>query len=136
MKLDHALLAAAEALANARLVVLFGSRAHGNPRPDGDVDIAVELLDDSSAARNEAIQRCAAASHRELDIVFVQDAGPQLRFEIARGGRLLFERSPRLWERFKTAAMIDWWDWQPTADMIHWGLIARLREKVASTDGA
>jgi predicted nucleotidyltransferase len=115
-----------------RLVVLFGS--HGTPRarPDSDVDLLVVLDGDTPTARLAAAAALAASFDRPVDIVFEADAGPQLRFEVARSGRPLLARSERDWVRFKTAAMIDWWDWQPTATRLHAAYLARLRGKVGA----
>ena len=70
-----------------RLVVLFGS--HGTPRarPDSDVDLLVVLDGDTPTARLAAAAALAASFDRPVDIVFEADAGPQLRFEVARSGR-------------------------------------------------
>jgi hypothetical protein len=54
-----------------------------------------------------------------------------LRFEIASNGQLLIERVPYMWVDFKAAAMIDWWDWAPTARIIHDASIKRLQERVS-----
>ncbi len=51
-----------------------------------------------------------------------------LRFQIARDGAVLVARKKRLWPRFKARAMVDWWDWAPTARKIHAAYIRRLRE--------
>src|SRR5205823_482042 len=54
-------------------------------------------------------------------------APPQLRFEIARSGVLLFERTNGAWTRERARAMVDWWDWAPLARRIHDRAVARLR---------
>lgn len=118
--------------AEVRLVVAFGS--HGSPRAraDSDVDILVALDDDTPAARASVGAALAGAFEAPVDLVFEADAGPQLRFEVARTGRPLLARSPREWTRFKTAAMLDWWDWQPTAARMHAAYIERLRAQVGA----
>ncbi len=115
-----------------RLVVAFGS--HGTPRarPDSDVDLLVALDDDTPEARFAAAAALSAYFDRDVDVVFNSDAGPQVRFEVARTGRPLAARSPQEWTRFKTAAMIDWWDWQPTATRMHAAYVARLRAKLGA----
>lgn len=102
------------------LAAVFGSVARGEARDGSDVDVAV-LLDEGSASRRGAIEA-------ELG----RAAGPpQLRFEIARDGRLLFERRPYAWADFRARAMIDWWDWAPTAARIHHAAAERLRRRAA-----
>ena len=34
---------------------------------------------------------------------------------------------PGLWTHFKARAMVDWWDWAPTARKIHRAAMQRLR---------
>jgi hypothetical protein len=51
----------------------------------------------------------------------------QLRFEIARGGLVLVERQPYAWADFCAKAMIEWWDWAPTARLIHRAAANRSR---------
>jgi hypothetical protein len=42
----------------------------------------------------------------------------------------LVEAKPHLWVDFKAKAMVDWWDWAPTARMMQAVAIRRLRERV------
>jgi hypothetical protein len=63
------------------------------------------------------------------EIVFFDDAPPQLRFEIARSGLVVAERLPGLWVRERARAMVDWWDWAPLARRMHAAAIARLRRE-------
>jgi hypothetical protein len=44
-------------------------------------------------------------------------------------------RDPGDWADFRARAMIDWWDWAPTARMINDAAIRRLQEKVGTTRG-
>jgi hypothetical protein len=70
-----------------------------------------------------------AAARRPIDLVRLDTAPPLLRFEIARTGRVLVEREEHGWADFRAHAMIDWWDWAPTARMMHATMAARLREE-------
>ena len=99
------------------LAVLFGSEARGTSRSDSDVDLLV-----SGVNRPELRAFETAASRvlgREVDAIVVEDAPPLLRWEVARDGALLVERTPGAWVELKRRAMIDWWDWGPTARTIH-----------------
>ena len=79
--------------------------------------------------------RLAAALSRSAgktaDVVYLDEVPPLLRFEIARDGVLLLEGAPHSWKDFRARAMIDWWDWAPTARRIQREVIARLKEKAA-----
>ena len=99
--------------------MLFGSTARGAARPDSDVDLLIDGL-----ARRELRELEVAASRavgREVVAVASTDASPLLRWEVARDGLLLLER-PGAWVDFKRRAMIDWWDWGPTARALHQSL--------------
>lgn len=109
-------------------MALFGSTARGAGTGHSDVDIAV-LLDEVSA-RHGVEAALGRAAGRTVDLIDLETAPPQLRFEIARDGRLLVERRPHAWADFRARAMIDWWDWAPTARMIHGAAAKRLREQL------
>ena len=110
------------------LGVLFGSHARGTAHRGSDVDVAVRLSRDSLAERREIELALGRAAGRPIDVVHVDESPPLLRFEIARGGKLLFERQPHVWADFRARAALDWWDWAPTARRIHASAAARLRE--------
>ncbi len=111
------------------LCVLFGSHATGCARPGSDVDVALLLSDDSPAAMRHAEIHFQRALHGKADVTFLNVAAPQLRFEIARSGALVFERQAGIWVRERARAMVDWWDWAPIARRIHAAAIGRLREQ-------
>jgi uncharacterized protein len=119
-----------------RLAAAFGSVARGQERPQSDVDVGVLLSPDTSELRAGLEAALGRAAGRELDLVVLDSAPPLLRFEVARDGVLLLERSPHLWADFRARAMIDWWDWAPTARMIQDAAIARLRERSDPGHGA
>ena len=113
-----------------RLAVLFGSAARGQSGPGSDLDVGVLLEpgQESAAALEVALAR---ATGRRLDLVRLDAAPPLLRFEIARDGRVLLERAPHAWADFRARAMTDWWDWAPTARLLHDAAVSRLRGALA-----
>jgi len=113
-----------------RLAVLFGSTARGQARPQSDVDLGVLLDPDTPDVRLKAETELGRAAGRSVDVVFLNQAPPLLRFEIAKEGVLLHQDQDHLWTDFKTRAMLDWWDWEPIAKRIEDALIQRLRQKV------
>jgi predicted nucleotidyltransferase len=119
---------ALEPVPAVRLAVMFGSAASGSDRPDSDLDVGVSLTraDVDLSALTVALER---ATGRVVDLVALDTAPPLLRFEVARQGVLLVEREPHAWAEFRARAMIDWWDWAPTARMAHRVMAARLREE-------
>lgn len=114
--------------ANVRLAVLFGSAAKGALNSDSDIDIGVSMEGNRhvAPALRVALER---ALGRPVDVVMLDEAPPLVRFEIARGGVVLVERHPHGWADFRAHAMIDWWDWAPTARMMHEVMAARLRDE-------
>jgi predicted nucleotidyltransferase len=127
----EALRAALTGLAAVRLAVLFGSTVRGGGGPRSDLDLALRLKPASAAARREAVAVAGRAAGRVVDAVDLDAAPPLLRFQIARYGVVLVEREADLWVKFKARAMVDWWDWAPTARRLHAAYLRRLRQEVA-----
>lgn len=121
--------AAASPIDALELVVLFGSRATGRFTPRSDIDLAVASSLPPGPARSALEVELARAVGVGADIVFLDEAPPQLRFEIAKSGRVVLERAPGLWVRERARAMVDWWDWAPMARRLHAAAIARLRRE-------
>ena len=67
---------------------------------------------------------------RPVDVTLLNTAPPLLRFEVARDGVVLTERRPGAWTDFRTRAMIDWWDWAPTARRLWATAAERLRDRI------
>jgi len=114
-----------------RLAAAFGSVARGEERLGSDLDLGLLLDSDSLDLRREVEVVLGRAARREVDFVYLNEAPPLVRFEIARDGVLLLERSPGDWADFKAHAMIDWWDWAPTARMITRTILERQKERLA-----
>lgn len=113
-----------------RLAVLFGSVAREEERPGSDLDLALLLDPESSTLRWEIEAALGRAAGREVDFVYMNEAPPLLRFEIARDGMVLLEHRPGDWTDFKAHAMIDWWDWAPTARRITETILRRQKERL------
>jgi predicted nucleotidyltransferase len=113
-----------------RLAVLFGSAARGQDAAARDLDLGVLLEEAGGASLWEIEKAVAATLRRPFDLVDLHRAPPLLRFQIARDGRLLVEREEGDWKRFKVRALLDWWDWAPTARQLHRIAAQRLRESV------
>jgi predicted nucleotidyltransferase len=119
------------AMPAVRLAVLFGSVARGEERAGSDVDVGVRLDPDSSALRQEIEVALGRAARRDVDLVFLDEAPPLLRFEIATDGVIHVERQPHDWADFRMHAMIDWWEWAPHARKIENAALERLRASAA-----
>lgn len=119
-----------EQFADIRLAVLFGSAARGAIGAKSDLDIGVLLRGrDENGLLPELRITLERATGRVVDLISLHEAPPLLRFEIARGGRVLVQRDPHGWADFRAHAMIDWWDWAPTARMVHQTVARRLAQE-------
>lgn len=119
-----------QTMPSVRLAVLFGSAARRTAGPANDLDVGI-LLDrgaEHSSALAVALERAVGGP---VDVIWLDAAPPLLRFEIARDGLVLVERDSHAWADFRAHAMIDWWDWAPTARMMHTVMAARLQEEAA-----
>jgi predicted nucleotidyltransferase len=113
-----------------RLAAAFGSVARGEERLGSDLDLALLLDTDSTPRRWEIEGALGRTAGREVDFVYLNEAPPLLRFEIATDGVLLLERHSGDWADFRARAMIDWWDWAPTAKMITETVLRRQKERL------
>lgn len=131
MDLKQALSSYLQGQPAVELAVLFGSRARQQSSLASDVDIGLAFASemDSRSLRREIEIGLGRAARSDVDIVFLKEAPPLLRFEIARDGQLLIERKPYAWADFKAKAMIDWWDWEPIARRVNQYIIRKMKEE-------
>jgi hypothetical protein len=115
------------------LAVLFGSAARNRAGRESDLDVGL-ILDEGQAPAARIAVALERATGRTVDLVRLDQAPPLLRFEIARTGQVIIERRPHAWSDFRARAMVDWWDWAPTARMLHEAAAARVRQ--GATPGA
>jgi predicted nucleotidyltransferase len=82
-----------------QLCVVFGSQASGRAHSHSDVDLAVwPAFPPLPAGRLRWLRELETALDREVSLVLISPAlDPVVGFEIARQGRLVFEREPGLW---------------------------------------
>jgi predicted nucleotidyltransferase len=110
------------------LAVLFGSAARGGTRAR-DLDIGVWLTADDTSELLSINTALGRALRRPVDLTLLNTAPPLLPFEVARDGAVLIERRPGAWTDFRTRAMLDRWDWAPTARRLFATAAERLRER-------
>lgn len=80
---------------NVRFAVLFGSAARGDAGADSDVDLLVDLADDSWERRQRLITSVEQALDRPVDIVVLERArrrDPSLVLAALDEGRVLVDR--------------------------------------------
>jgi predicted nucleotidyltransferase len=72
-------------------VVLFGSLTRGDARPDSDIDLAVEGLPPERTFR--ALARAAEVAGRQVDLVPIESARPEVLAIIEREGEVILGQS-------------------------------------------
>ncbi|HEX9942590.1 MAG TPA: nucleotidyltransferase domain-containing protein [Thermoanaerobaculia bacterium] len=113
--LDEAILRAVEGVPGISVLVVFGSRARGNPRPDSDLDVAVLPESRDSRDRRHLQARVAAALAElapggRVDVVILDEAGDVLRQRIMETGRVLLCRDPEAWKELRVRTMREYGD--------------------------
>lgn len=111
---------------------LFGSRATGRARAESDVDVAVLLNEEDSAARFERrLQMMVEVSDvcgREADVIVLNDVPPILQNQVLRYGRLLFERDRRARVEFEVLSRRIYFDYKPVLDRQTRELFREIKE--------
>jgi predicted nucleotidyltransferase len=99
------------------LVAIFGSLAKGRATERSDVDIGVLIERRPLDALNWELELeadlCSALPGREVDLTVLNDASAALRFEVARTGVAIFERTAGTWSRFRSYAARAYYDEEP-----------------------
>lgn len=116
-------------------VYIFGSRAQGTPGPLSDYDYAV-LLKERGHTRGDALHEqlyeiFSEISPRTLendiiDIVFLRDAGLELRFHVIRYGKILFDANSKARLDFESQTTLLYCDYRPILDEFDRTLVESL----------
>jgi predicted nucleotidyltransferase len=91
------------ALPALRLLAVFGSVATGRATDRSDVDLAVEC---DAGVDRLAVHRLVAErlGTDAVDVVDLRRTSPLLAFQVARDGRVVYERTPGLFRQFQSLA--------------------------------
>jgi predicted nucleotidyltransferase len=129
--LDEQILAAVQEIPGIVVLVVFGSRARGTPRPDSDLDVAV--LPESADSRDRRhLQAKIASALAELapddrvDVVFLDEAGVVLRQRIMETGRVLLCRDSATWKELRVRTMREYADGEWSRRLFREAQIRRL----------
>jgi len=104
------------------IVYLYGSRVEGVSRPNSDFDLGVVFQDPSVLENSLQVysefydlfsEEFPVTFQREVDIVFLQRASIQLRFEVVNKGKVLFEISPCVRVKFEEEVIRKYLDFAP-----------------------
>jgi predicted nucleotidyltransferase len=120
-----ALTSLAASYPSVELVVVFGSQVTGTARPDSDVDVGV--LGGGFWHQLAVGTTVGKQLNKEPHVVDLGTAGEWLRFQVARDGVLLYQRTSDAWVEFKAKAMIAYWDVAPLIALTTEGVRRQLR---------
>ena len=112
VKIDQAILARVCEEFSLSFVVLFGSQLPGRKGLKGDYDIAVFSEDKISDDEDlELVSRFSQILESDaVDVVILNFAAPLIQYEVATYARLLYERNPGSFDRFRWQAVQRWND--------------------------
>ena len=106
-KLLHGSVGVARAAAGLDLLVLYGSRARGDARPNADWDFGY-VADGSMDAAGLLAALVEVLGDDDIDLVDLGRASGLLRFRAARDGLLVYESAPGAFDRYRLAAASFW----------------------------
>ena len=112
---------------DVQLVALFGSLARGQALRTSDADFAV--LGGSFWQGLSLGAALGSALGREPHVVELETASDLLRMQVARDGKLVFEREPGLWVRFRAESVVRWMDVAPMVELCAAGVRKRLQQE-------
>ena len=113
-RLVEKITAIVEKLPNLKLLILFGSRARGEHKPDSDWDFAV-LYKERSAQKDISsllkiytlLEQALEIPEDKIDVIDLKECSPILAHYVARDGQLLYERETGLFEVFKEKFLMN-----------------------------
>jgi predicted nucleotidyltransferase len=91
------------AMPDLQLLILFGSAVRGRTVAESDVDLGVRC-NGPADLDNLYLEIAPRLGTDRLDLIDLRRAGPLLAFQVARTGRLLFERHPGTFREFQSLA--------------------------------
>lgn len=108
------------------VLVLFGSRARGESRPDSDWDFGfLSNQNVDQEAMTQALARLTGAER--IDLVDLNRANGLLRYLVAAEGALVYERRTGAFMDFREAAVQFWCDAEPVLSRAYEEVLAKLR---------
>lgn len=109
----------AQVFPEIQLVYLFGSRATGRDHAASDTDLAILLQKPPRSLAFKTRLIAALETEGPIDLTLLNTAGSVLKYQVAKDGRLLYERTPGQDRRFRFYARKEFFDFQPTLEFFY-----------------
>lgn len=109
----------AQAFPGIQLIYLFGSRATGRDRAASDTDLAILLQKPPRSLAFKTRLIAALEAEGPIDLTILNAVGSVLKYQVAKDGRLLYERTPGQDRRFRFYARKEFFDFQPTLEFFY-----------------
>lgn len=117
--------------AGVDLLVLFGSRARGEARPDSDWDLAYRVGKGANGSFDpDALlaDLVRALGSDRIDLVDLNRGSALLRFRIAAEGKPVYQTDPDAFRAFQLEAVRFWCDVAPVLERSYGDVLAGLGE--------
>ncbi len=121
----EALADAVRATPGLDLLMVFGSRARNDARPESDWDFAY-LAAGALDVAELIVTLVTALGTDRIDLVDLTRAGGLLRYRAARDGQVVFEAEPGMADRFRLEAVRFWCDAAPVLERGYEDVLADL----------
>lgn len=115
------------------LVYLFGSHAEGTSGPLSDIDLGIVFADPNISRGNtlsiysQLYDLFSNNTHSEnLDIVLLERASLELRFDVVRYGKLLFFISLEFKDKFEHHTLMLYADFKPILNQFDQAVLSRI----------
>ncbi|MBO1224032.1 MAG: nucleotidyltransferase domain-containing protein [Candidatus Scalindua sediminis] len=113
-------------------VYLYGSIVTGKNVMDSDVDIALLTAPYKDSVQSQRAKvryqtEISGLIRRDIDLVFLQEAGELLSFQILKRGQVIFERDREVHRSFRAFRLIQCLDFQFLENRMQRGMIAAMK---------
>ena len=125
LALTESLRRVAAATPFVQTLILYGSRARDEARPDSDWDFGY-IGERGLDVDGLLAQLIETLGTDRVDLVDLDRASGLLRYRAARDGRLLYERADGMADAFRLAAVAFWCDTAPLFEDAYEGILETL----------
>ncbi|MBE9071073.1 nucleotidyltransferase domain-containing protein [Microcystis sp. LEGE 08355] len=110
-----------EKIPNLKLLILFGSRACGEHRPDSDWDLAISYDEANRETHIKEISNDYLTSlsilselfeinRDSIDLIELDRCSPLMKYQVARDGKLIYEKNTGDFLKFRVCAWKEYAD--------------------------